>query len=104
VPTFIIACESDSTAAVGSHASPFYNSIPASVDKAYLEINNGSHSCAGSSASTANKAMLGKYGVAWVKRFMDNDTRYSEFLCGAPHQTDLGNTAVISEYRETCPY
>ncbi len=102
VPTLIIACESDSTAPVSSHASPFYESIPTSVDKAYLEINNGSHSCAGSGSS--NKPMLGKYGVAWMKRFMDNDTRYSPFLCGAPHQTDLGNTAVLSEYRETCPY
>jgi dienelactone hydrolase len=102
VPTLIIACESDSTAPVSSHASPFYNSIPTSTKKAYLEINNGSHSCAGSSSS--NKPMIGKYGVSWMKRFMDNDTRYNPYLCGSPHQADLSNTAVISEYRENCPY
>ncbi len=101
VPTMIIACESDSTAPVSSHASPFYNSISSTTDKAYLEINNGSHSCANSGNS--NAGLIGKYGVSWMKRFIDNDTRYSPYLCGTPHQADLSNTA-ISEYRETCPY
>lgn len=101
VPTMIIACESDSTAPVSSHASPFYNSISSTVDKAYLEINNGSHSCANSGNS--NAGLIGKYGVSWMKRFIDNDTRYSPYLCGTEHQADLSNTA-ISEYRETCPY
>jgi dienelactone hydrolase len=101
VPTLILACESDSTAPVSQHASPFYNTIPSSTDKAYLEINNGSHSCANSGNSNAD--LIGKYGVAWMKRFMDDDTRYSPFLCGAPHQADLSGF-TISEYRETCPY
>jgi dienelactone hydrolase len=101
VPTLIIACESDSVASVSSHASPFYNSIPTSTKKAYLEINNGSHSCA--NTGNSNSGLIGKYGVSWMKRFMDNDTRYSPYLCGAPHQADLSLTA-ISEYRENCPY
>ncbi len=101
VPTMIIACESDSTAPVSSHASPFYNSISSTVDKAYLEINNGSHSCA--NTGNSNAGLIGKYGVSWMKRFIDNDTRYSPYLCGTEHQADLSNTA-ISEYRETCPY
>ncbi|OGB27210.1 MAG: hypothetical protein A3I66_11710 [Burkholderiales bacterium RIFCSPLOWO2_02_FULL_57_36] len=101
VPTLIIACESDSTAPVNSHASPFYNSLPSTTKKAYLEMNNGSHSCANSGNS--NAGLIGKYGVSWMKRFMDNDTRFSPYLCGAPHQADLSLTA-IDEYRENCPY
>ncbi|GAA3957134.1 dienelactone hydrolase family protein [Allohahella marinimesophila] len=97
-PTMIIACENDSTAPVGSHASPFYNRIPASTDKAFLEINNGSHSCANGGGS--NGGLLGKYGVSWMKRFIDKDTRYQQFLCGPNH---AGNSA-ISEYRDTCTY
>tara|TARA_R100000306_G_scaffold61528_1_gene64359 strand:- start:27557 stop:28261 length:705 start_codon:yes stop_codon:yes gene_type:complete len=97
-PTMIIACESDSTAPVGSHASPFYNRIPASTDKAYLEINNGDHRCANGGGS--NGGLLGKYGVSWMKRFIDRDTRYQQFLCGPNHEA---NTA-ISEYRDTCAY
>jgi len=102
VPTLIVACESDSIASVSSHASPFYNSIPSTTKKAFLEMNNGDHFCV--MTGQANYRYMGKYTVSWMKRFMDNDTRYSQFLCGAPHQTDLANTSVISEYRENCPY
>ncbi len=97
-PTLIFACENDTTARVGTHASPFYNRIPASTDKAYLEINNGSHSCANGGGS--NGGLLGKYGVSWMKRFIDEDTRYSQFLCGPNHEAN----SAISEYRETCNY
>ena len=102
VPTLIVACEIDDVAAVSSHASPFYNSIPSTTKKAFLEMNNGDHYCV--MTGNANYRYMGKYAVSWMKRFMDNDTRYSQFLCGAPHQTDLANTSVISEYRENCPY
>lgn len=101
VPTLIIACEDDGIAPVDSHASPFYNSLTANLDKAYLEVANDGHSCANS--GNRNMPILGKYGVSWLKRFMDNDTRYTDFLCGAQHPADL-NGATISEYRESCPY
>ena len=101
VPTLVIACESDTVAAVGTHASPFYNSIPGTTKKAYMEMNGGDHYCVMNGNSYTR--IMGKYGVAWLKRFMDNDTRYSAFLCGAPHQADLSNTQ-LSEYRENCPY
>jgi len=88
-PTLIIACEDDSVASVSSHASPFYYDIP---------FNNGSHYCANS--GNADEDILGKYGVAWMKRFIDLDTRYSQFLCGPNHTGDYS----IDQYRETCPY
>ena len=101
VPTLIVACEADSVAPVSSHASPFYNSIPTATEKAYLEFNGADHLCPVTGNSYTR--LMGKYGVAWMKRFMDNDTRYSPFLCGAPHQADLSNSQ-IAEYREDCPY
>jgi len=97
-PTLIIACEDDSVARVSSHASPFYNRIPSSTHKAFLEINGGSHYCANS--GNADEDILGKYGVAWMKRFIDLDRRYDQFLCGPNHESDFS----ISEYRETCNY
>ncbi|MFT6326249.1 MAG: dienelactone hydrolase [Bermanella sp.] len=97
-PTLIVACENDNVATVNVHASPFYNSIPSSTDKAYIEISNGSHSCANDGGS--NPGLLGKYGVSWMKRFIDNDLRYDQFLCGPNH---AGNSE-ISEYRGTCDY
>lgn len=103
VPTMIIACENDSIAPVSSHASPFYNSIPSTATKkAFMEMNNGDHFCVMNGA-TQYYPKMGKYAVSWMKRFMDNDTRYSQFLCGTPHQADL-SSSLISEYRENCPY
>ena len=97
-PTLIIACELDAVAPVSQHASPFYNSIPNSTAKAFLEINGGDHFCANS--GYPNEDILGKYGIAWMKRFIDNDTRYSQFLCGPNHESDRS----ISDYRDTCNY
>jgi len=97
-PTMIIACEYDGVAGVDYHASPFYNSIPDTTDKALLEVSGGYHSCA--NGGGINGGLLGKYGVSWMKRFIDKDTRYDQFLCGPDH---AGNSA-ISEYRDTCNY
>jgi hypothetical protein len=41
--------------------------------------------------------------VAWLKRFVDNDTRFDPFLCGSDHNAYRAGTA-ISDYRSTCPY
>ena len=97
-PALIIACENDGIAPVGSHASPFYNTIPGSTDKAFMEINGGDHYCANS--GNANADIIGKYGVAWMKRYMDDDLRYDQFLCGPDHLAQAGG--VFSEYRSTC--
>ena len=91
-PTMIIGAENDTIASVAAHSIPFYNSIPGSAEKAYLEINNASHLVANSPNTT-----LAKYSIAWLKRYIDDDTRYEQFLCPPP-----GGTA-ISDYRHTCP-
>ncbi|UMO99708.1 serine aminopeptidase domain-containing protein [Amycolatopsis sp. EV170708-02-1] len=93
VPTFIIGGESDSVAPVASHSIPFYTSIPASAEKAYMELDNASHFF----PNTANTTMA-KYTISWLKRFVDNDTRYEQFLCPAP------DDRAISDYRDTCPH
>lgn len=97
-PTLIFACQLDIIAPVRSHASPFYNQLPNSIEKAYVEIKGGSHYC-GNGGGT-NNAVLSRLGVSWMKRFLDNDTRYSQFLCGPRHTSD----SKISDYRGNCPY
>jgi len=92
-PTMIIGAENDSIAPVSTHAIPFYNSIPASAEKAYLELNNASHL-----APNSTNATIGMYTVAWLKRFVDDDTRYDQFLCPRP------SSSAISDYRDTCPH
>ncbi|WP_433291647.1 alpha/beta hydrolase family protein [Actinoplanes sp. CA-030573] len=92
VPTLIVGGESDTIAPVASHAIPFYNTIPASSEKAYLELNNASHFF----PQTVN-TLTGRLAVAWLKRFVDNDTRYDQFICPGP------TGSSVSDYRNTCP-
>lgn len=92
VPTLIIGGESDSVAPVSSHSVPFYNSIPASAEKAYLELNGASHFFPQTTNTPTARQM-----VAWLKRFVDDDTRYEQFLCPGP------SGSQIQEYRNTCP-
>lgn len=98
VPTLVVGAENDSIASVSSHSIPFYNSLPSSLSKAYAELNGASHF-----APNTTNTPIGRYTVAWVKRFMDNDTRYSPFLCGSPHDS-YATGLVFSDYRDNCPY
>jgi predicted dienelactone hydrolase len=93
VPTLVIGAENDTVASVTSHAEPFYTSLPGTLDKAYLELNNASHS-----APTSTNVTVAKYSISWLKRFIDNDTRYDQFLCPRP------SGSAIQEYRDTCPH
>jgi len=93
VPTFVIGGENDSIASVDSHSIPFYNSIPSSAEKAYMELNGASHFFPQTPDTT-----MAKYMISWLKRFVDNDTRYEQFLCPAP------SGLAIEDYRDTCPH
>ncbi|WP_461024784.1 alpha/beta hydrolase family protein, partial [Thalassiella azotivora] len=79
VPQLIVGAENDSIASVRSHAIPFYESLPSSTSRAYLELDGASHFAPNLSNST-----IGKFTVSWMKRFVDQDTRYSPFLTGGP--------------------
>nr|7YKQ_A Chain A, Triacylglycerol lipase [Thermomonospora curvata DSM 43183]7YKQ_B Chain B, Triacylglycerol lipase [Thermomonospora curvata DSM 43183]7YKQ_C Chain C, Triacylglycerol lipase [Thermomonospora curvata DSM 43183]7YKQ_D Chain D, Triacylglycerol lipase [Thermomonospora curvata DSM 43183] len=93
-PTLIIGGENDSIAPVATHAIPFYNSLTNATEKAYLELNGASHFF----PQTPNDTMA-KFMIAWMKRFIDDDTRYDQFLCPPPRPS-----GDISEYRDTCPH
>jgi pimeloyl-ACP methyl ester carboxylesterase len=95
VPQMIIGAQNDSTASVRSHAIPHYEGVPSTTAKAYLELAGASHFAPNSSNTT-----IGKYSLSWLKRFVDEDTRYAQFLCGPNHTADR----AISQYRSTCPY
>jgi dipeptidyl aminopeptidase/acylaminoacyl peptidase len=92
VPTMIIGAQNDTVAPVASHSEPFYDQIPASAEKAYLELAGQGHGV----GLTTNTTEM-KYAVAWFKRYIDDDTRYDRFLCPRP------SGPTISEYRDTCP-
>ncbi|MET9852539.1 dienelactone hydrolase family protein [Streptomyces sp. NPDC006450] len=93
-PTLIVGADGDTIAPVATHSEPFYTSLPSSLDKAYLELNNATHFTPNTSDTT-----IAKYSVSWLKRFIDNDTRYEQFLCPLPSPS-----STIEEYRGNCPH
>ncbi|MFF4585311.1 alpha/beta hydrolase [Streptomyces sp. NPDC001388] len=93
-PTLIFGADGDTIAPVATHAEPFYSTLPSSLDRAYLELNNATHFTPNSSNTT-----IAKYSISWLKRFIDNDIRYEQFLCPLPQP---GPT--IEEYRGNCPH
>ncbi|MFE7036757.1 alpha/beta hydrolase [Streptomyces sp. NPDC057621] len=93
-PTLIIGADGDTVAPVSSHAEPFYTSLPSALDRAYLELNGATHS-----APTSSNTTVAKYSISWLKRFIDNDTRYEQFLCPLP-----AASTTIEEYRGNCPH
>jgi predicted dienelactone hydrolase len=93
-PTLVVGAQNDTIASVRSHSEPFYNSLPSGLDKAYLELRGASHF----SPNTSNTT-IAKYSISWLKRFVDDDTRYTQFLCPTP-----STSTSISEFRSTCPF
>jgi dienelactone hydrolase len=90
-PTLVVACQNDNVAPTASYAKPLYNSDAG--EKAYLEITGGDHYCVTSPNTTIARSV-----ISWLKRWVDEDTRYGQFLCPPP--TGSG----ISDYQSTCPY
>jgi triacylglycerol lipase len=101
VPSMIFGCQNDAIAPVSSHAIPFYNAIPGSTRKNYVEIARDDHFCVMNGGG--HDATLGKLGVSWMKRFVDNDTRYSPFVCGTEYNRVV-NSSEVSRNFNNCPY
>jgi hypothetical protein len=91
VPTLIVAASNDVVASAGGMAEPFYSSI-IGAEKYYVELSGQGHFV----GSTDNRIQSAAT-IAWLKRWVDDDTRYDQFLCPAPRTTG------ITEIRQSCP-
>jgi predicted dienelactone hydrolase len=91
VPTMIIGGENDWTAPALVNAELFFHTLGGR--KVFLEMKGADHLVTNNPTPT-----VGKYSVAWLKRFVDDDVRYDQFLCPAPSAD-----SIISKYRNTCP-
>ncbi|MDE9364708.1 dienelactone hydrolase family protein [Luteipulveratus sp. YIM 133132] len=93
-PTLIVGAENDTIAPVADHAEPFYTSLPANAEHAYLELNNASHS-----ATNSDNPATSVQSVSWLKHFVNGDTSYDSYLCPGP-----APSSTVEEYRSTCPF
>ncbi|MFC6084239.1 poly(ethylene terephthalate) hydrolase family protein [Sphaerisporangium aureirubrum] len=92
VPTMFISGQRDTTV-TQAYLNGIYTTIPASTPSAWVEITGVDHLFA-TRANTTEMRVL----IPWLKIFVDNDTRYTQFLC------PLMDPSGISMYRNKCPY
>jgi dienelactone hydrolase len=83
VPCLLFAAVSDGLA--GGQSQGFYSSIPETTPKMLYEASPGSHSVANNPASQSGE--IGRYGLSWMKVFLEGDERYRQFLLQAPTQS-----------------
>ncbi|HZM75829.1 MAG TPA: hypothetical protein VFC19_08890 [Candidatus Limnocylindrales bacterium] len=91
VPTLIYAMQND-TLVPPSRLTSLYNTVPGTTEKAYIEVAGAGHNYIGQPSTTLARTM-----IPWMKIFIDNDARYSQFLC------PMSNRTGISQYRNSCP-
>lgn len=92
VPTLMIAGTND-TVVTPSYVTGLYNSLPSTTESAYMEFVNADHLF----PTRANNLEM-RILIPWVKTFVDNDNRYTQFLCPS-----LMDGSGIQGYRSTCP-
>jgi dienelactone hydrolase len=82
VPVLLFAGGSDAVA--GGQSQGFFTSIPDSTPKMLFEVRGGSHSVANS--PNGGNGEVGRYGLSWLKVFLEGDERYRPFLLQEPTQ------------------
>jgi alpha-beta hydrolase superfamily lysophospholipase len=91
VPTMLLAGQNDGTTTPASITN-LYNGIPAATEKAYLELTGAGHGF-----PTSSNSVMTRKVIPWLKIFLDQDTRYQQFMC------PLMDWTGIRTYRSTCP-
>ncbi len=94
VPTLAVASQNDFIAPVNNNARYHYNSLPGTTPKAYAEMKGFGHL-----QTNYPSARVGAATVSWLKRYVDGDTRYTPFICGAHTGVQNGE---LSAYASNC--
>ncbi|MFT3858606.1 MAG: hypothetical protein QM742_14285 [Aquabacterium sp.] len=87
VPTLIVACEKDTIATNAQHSDKFYASLANDLPRGEVEVKGVDHMCSTNLAPNYIDE-VGKAAVAWLKRFVDEDTRYDALIKGGMNVGD----------------
>jgi hypothetical protein len=93
VPTMVIAGQSD-TVVTPSYLDGLYPTLPSTTQSAFVQLAGADHLF-----PTHTNANVMRLTIPWLKIFVDNDTRYTQFLCPS-----MKDTSGVSQYRNKCPY
>ncbi|MFG1807863.1 cellulose binding domain-containing protein [Streptomyces sp. NPDC049040] len=93
VPTMVMAGQND-TVVTPSYLDGLYATMPASTQSDFVQIAGADHVWYTHPQSTEMRLL-----IPWLKIFVDDDTRYTQFLCPSP-----ADPSGISIYHGKCPY
>jgi hypothetical protein len=93
VPTMVMAGQND-TVVTPSYLSGLYATMPASTQSDFVQIAGADHVYYTHPNSVEMRLL-----IPWIKIFLDEDTRYTQFLCPA-----LADPTGVSIYQSKCPY
>ncbi|WP_435857793.1 poly(ethylene terephthalate) hydrolase family protein [Streptomyces olindensis] len=93
VPTMIMGARDDGTV-TPSYLDGLYGGMPAGTQSAFIELTTGGHGF-----PTWGNSNVTRRTIPWLKIFLDNDTRYTQFLCPS-----LADSSGVSRSRTKCPY
>jgi fermentation-respiration switch protein FrsA (DUF1100 family) len=93
VPSLVIGGQND-TAVTPAYLAGLYGTLPATTQSAFAQIAGASHLYYLHPNNVEMKLL-----IPWLKIFLDNDTRYEQFLCPR-----LPDPSSISIYHPKCPF
>lgn len=79
VPVLMFEATADFLAAGMSDG--YFRDVPDSVPKMLFEVQGSSHNVANSPSN--HDGVIGRYGLSWLKVFLEGDERYRQFLTGS---------------------
>jgi predicted esterase len=91
MPTMFIGGERD-TAVTPTYLNGMWNSLPSATQRAWVELANADHLAFTRSNPTEMRVL-----IPWLKIFLDDDSRYTQFLC------PLADHTGVSNYHSSCP-
>lgn len=94
-PSLVISAQNDIIAPDAQHSRVFYDTMPADLDKAYLLLAGADHMRVTKPSDTIAAVV-----IPWLKRFLDDDSRFSQFLCPGPSSA---SDPAVAKYKATCP-
>lgn len=80
VPSLMFEATADPLAA--SMSDGYYRAMPEDVPKMLFEVQGSSHNVANDPAN--HEGIIGRYGLAWWKVYLEGDERYKKFLTAPP--------------------
>lgn len=78
IPSLLLNAQNDALA--NAWSSPYYTQLGDTVPAAHIILADTNHLAPWTTSSQAIQGKVAKYATAWVKRFLDEDTRYTSFV------------------------